>query len=142
MDTRSLKEYIDICELVEETRLELDRLQGQERRPTVTIDKVKGSMQDFPYAETSFKVEGAVDPVTTSKTVETQKYLLKARIREMEKQRDRLDKWIGKAPARMQRIIRYKFFDRLSWEQVADRMGRGATGDSVKKEFQRFLKKN
>lgn len=142
MNIQALKEYIDICELVEETKLELDRLQGQEQRPTVTIDKVKGSMQDFPYAETSFKVEGAVDPVTTSKTVETQKYLLKARIRDMEKQRAKLDKWISKAPARMQRIIRYKFFDRLSWEQVADRMGRGATGDSVKKEFQRFLKKN
>lgn len=141
MNIQALKEYIDICELVEETKLELDRLQGQEQRPTVTIDKVKGSMQDFPYAETSFKVEGAVDPVTTSKTVETQKYLLKARIRDMEKQRDRLDKWIGKAPARMQRIIRYRFFDRLSWEQVADHMGRGATGDSVRKEFDRFLKK-
>lgn len=140
MNIQALKEYIDICELVEETKLELDRLQG--RRPTVAIDKVKGSMQDFPYAETSFKVEGAVDPGVTSKTVKTQEDLLKARIREMEKQRAGLDKWIGKAPARMQRIIRYRFFDRLSWEQVADHMGRGATGDSVRKEFDRFLKKN
>lgn len=140
MDTRTLKEYIDICELVEETKLELERLQG--RRPTVAIDKVKGSMQDFPYSETSFKVEGVVNPGSMQRKVDAQKCILEAQIKEMETQKAKLDKWIGKAPVRMQRIIRYKFFDRLSWERVADRMGRGATGDSVRKEFDRFLKKN
>ena len=42
-------------------------------------------------------------------------------------------------PPRMQRIIRYKVFDGLTWGQVAARMGRKATADSVKKEFQRFM---
>ena len=137
MNTQTLKEYIDICELVEETKLELERLQG--RRPTVAIDKVKGSMQDFPYSETSFKVEGAVDSGSTQRKVDAQKCLLEAQIKEMEKRKAKCERWISQVPVRMQRIIRYKFFDRLSWERVADRMGRGATGDSVRMEFKRFL---
>ena len=43
-------------------------------------------------------------------------------------------------PIRMQRIIRYKYFEGMSWEQVADRIGRMATGDSVRMEVDRFLK--
>ena len=42
-------------------------------------------------------------------------------------------------PQRMQRIIRYKIFEELSWSEVAIRMGRKATADSVKKEYQRFM---
>ena len=42
-------------------------------------------------------------------------------------------------PARMQRIVRYRYLEGLSWEQVAARMGRGATADGVRKELERFL---
>jgi hypothetical protein len=42
-------------------------------------------------------------------------------------------------PARMQRIIRWKLFEGLTWEETAAKLGRKATGDSVKKEFQRFM---
>ena len=40
---------------------------------------------------------------------------------------------------RMQRIIRYRIFDELPWNDVAVRMGRRATAESVKKEYQRFM---
>ena len=43
-------------------------------------------------------------------------------------------------PVRMQRIVRYKFFEGLEWEQIAIKMGRKATKDSVRKEFERFMK--
>ena len=45
-------------------------------------------------------------------------------------------------PIRMQRIIRYKIFEELTWEQTAAKIGRKATGESAKKEFQRFMEKN
>ena len=47
--------------------------------------------------------------------------------------------WMAAIPMRMQRIIRYKIFEGLTWGEVAVRMGRKATADSVKKEFQRFM---
>ena len=45
-------------------------------------------------------------------------------------------------PFRMQRIIKYKIFEDMTWQQVADRMGRKTTETGLKKEFQRFFKKN
>ena len=42
----------------------------------------------------------------------------------------------------MQRIIRYRYLEGLTWEQVAMRMGRRATADSVRKELERFFEKN
>ena len=44
-------------------------------------------------------------------------------------------------PQRMQRIIRYKIFEDMTWTEVAARMGRNATELSVKKEYQRFMEK-
>lgn len=42
---------------------------------------------------------------------------------------------------RMQRIIKWKLFDGLTWQQVARKLGPKATENSVKKEFERFLRK-
>lgn len=50
--------------------------------------------------------------------------------------------WMISIPFRMQRIIKYKIFEDMTWQQVADRMGRRVTAESVKKEFQRFFEKN
>lgn len=43
--------------------------------------------------------------------------------------------WINTIPVRMQRIIRYRIFEGMTWEQVAIRMGRGATEISMKKSI-------
>ena len=43
--------------------------------------------------------------------------------------------------SRMRRIVQYRIMDRLSWYEVADKMGGKATSDSCKKYFERFLKK-
>ena len=40
---------------------------------------------------------------------------------------------------RMQRIIRYKIFEEMTWNEVAERVGRKATELSIKKEYQRFM---
>ena len=44
-------------------------------------------------------------------------------------------------PARMQRIIRLKYFEGKLWKEIAAQMGRNATADSVRMEFERFLSK-
>ena len=50
--------------------------------------------------------------------------------------------WMISIPFRMQRIIKYKIFEEMTWQQVADRMGRKTTEESVRKEFKRFFEKN
>ena len=48
--------------------------------------------------------------------------------------------WMNTIPQRMQRIIRYKIFDKMSWKETADKLGRGATADGVRMEFKKFMK--
>lgn len=41
--------------------------------------------------------------------------------------------------SRMRRIIRMRFLDKMTWNQVADNIGGNNTEDSVKKAFYRFI---
>lgn len=50
-----------------------------------------------------------------------------------------VEQWMSTIPMRMQRIIRFYFFEQLNWEETADRLGGRATGESVRKEFERFM---
>ena len=43
---------------------------------------------------------------------------------------------------RMQRIIRNKKKKKMTWEQVARRLGRRATGEGVRKEYENFMKES
>lgn len=45
-------------------------------------------------------------------------------------------------PNRMQRIIRYKVFEGMTWEQIAKRIGRRDTGEGVRMEYNRFMKES
>lgn len=137
MNKQLLNDYIDACELIKETELELERLQG--RRSTVVMDKVSGSMSEFPYSQTSFKVEGAIDIGHNENAIKTQELILKDRIEKAGKIKLKVERWMNTIPVRMQRIIQYKFFDGDSWEEVAERLGRKCTEGSVKMEFQRFM---
>lgn len=139
MDKKLLNEYIDACELIRETELELERLNG--RIPTMEVDKVTGSMQEFPYISTNIQIEGAVEANTTSRAVLAQKILLQERKANAESLKLQVERWMNGIPVRMQRIIRYRYFENLTWEDVADRMGRKATGNSVRMELERFFRK-
>ncbi|MCI8876460.1 MAG: RNA polymerase subunit sigma-70 [Lachnospiraceae bacterium] len=139
MDKKLLNEYIDACELLKETELELERLEG--KIPTMTLDKVTGSMQEFPYIETNIQIEGVVDVGVTSQAILAQKALLQERRRKAEAAKIQVENWMNEIPARMQRIIRYRYFHNLIWEEVADKMGRKATGNSVRMELERFFRK-
>lgn len=70
------------------------------------------------------------------------KEVLKQKKEKAEELKLQVEVWMISIPFRMQRIIKYKIFEDMTWQQVADRMGRRVTAESVKKEFQRFFEKN
>ena len=141
MDKGILEQYIDACELVKETEEQIRRLKNN--RKTVVVDTVKGSMHDFPFAPKSFKVTGiAHDVVVDPGQLDREELILEERLQNAKRIKCDVEAWINTIPARMQRIIRYKFFEELTWEQVARRLGRKATGEGVRKEFENFMGKN
>lgn len=136
-----LKEYVDACVLVEESKERLEKIKNS--RVGTTSDCVQASLKEFPYTRTTLKIEGAVPD-----DLEYKNSMLHLQEEEVKKQmakaaviKQQVEEYMYKIPLRMQRIIRYKYFDNMSWEQVADRIGRGATGSSLQMEFNRFLKK-
>lgn len=140
MNKMILGEYTDACELIKETEQDITRL--RKRKQTIVTGSVKGSMNDFPYAEKHFKVEGTPYTYSDDLRLRREEKLLEERKDNAEKIKTEVEAWVNTIPVRMQRIIRYKFFEGLSWEQSAGKIGKKATGESIKKEYQRFMKEN
>lgn len=137
MDRNVLEEYIDACENIKDLERDIRKLKKQ--RKTIIQTNVTGSNPNFPYEKTHFKIVGAQFNYTDDRQLRTLERILLDRRAKAEKLKLDVEEWMNTIPQRMQRIIRYKLFEGMTWEQVAVRMGRRATGDSVKKEYQRFM---
>lgn len=139
MNKSVLSDYIDACAFLKETEAEIKKLEGKRR---VVQDKVKGSNPEWPYEERSFNLGGVVDTVADSDRLRHERRLREIQREAAEDLKLQVEEWMMNIPFRMQRIIKYKFFNDLSWEDVATLMGRKCTSGSVKMEFQRFMKEN
>ena len=138
MDKRILSDYIDACAQVKETKAALLKLQKAKKRREQ--DAVKGSSHEFPYTAQTFHIEGLAYAVLQDPGEEDRlEEILRERLRKAERIKHDVEAWLNTIPMRMQRIIRYRIFEDLPWSQVAVRMGRQATAESVKKEYQRFM---
>ena len=129
MDKEILKQYIDACEQVKEAKADILRL--KKNRKKIVQDRVSGSAHEFPYTAKSFHIEGLSYPVVKDPDeLDRREAILQER---------QVEAWMLTIPQRMQRIIRYRVFEELSWNEVAIRMGRKATADSVRMEYIRFM---
>lgn len=137
MDKLILCQYIDACELIKDTEREIERIRN--RRQEVVTDKVKGSSYDFPFGQVSYVIRGIPYDAQDQTELDRQEHILKERKAAAEVIKLQVEEWLSTVPPRMQRIIRYKVFEGMTWAQVAVRMGRKATTASVKMEFQRFM---
>lgn len=139
MDKQILKDYIDAVELMKETEEDIQAL--EEKKKQMAHICVKGSNPDFPYQEQHFSVEGIAFSWADDAALRGELKALAERKRLAEQIRARAQQEINRAPARIQRIIRFRYFKGMSWEETAKKMGRGSTGDSVRMELDRFFSK-
>ena len=138
VDKQILYQYIDACELVKETEEDIRKIKQTRKR--IEQDIVKGSMPDFPYTLQTLHWQGlAYSAVANPDQLDLEEKLLEERKAAAQAIKLQVEAWMLTIPQRMQRIIRYKIFDEMTWAEVAAKMGRKATADSVKKEFQRFV---
>ncbi|WP_276950595.1 RNA polymerase subunit sigma-70 [Acetatifactor muris] len=136
MDKTILQDYIDACELIKETEKDIQRL--NQKKKTIIQTNVKGSMHEFPYVEQHFKVRGTTFSVKDDSRLRYEERLLEQRKANAEQIKLQVEEWMLTLPPRMQRIVKYRYLEGLAWEKVAIKMGRKATADSVRKEFERF----
>lgn len=132
-----LMDYIDACELEKETKHDIEVL--RKKRKTVVTGNVRGSNPDFPYQEQHFKISGTAFNYTDDMELRRKKKILIERKQNAEKIKTEVESWLNTVPVRMQRIIRYKIFEGMTWEETATKIGKKATGESVRMEFNRFM---
>ncbi len=135
-----LSEYTDACELIKETENDIRRLET--KKSASICDKVKGSRKEFPYTERSFSISGSEKPDKTiiEKKIDSEYAILEERKKKAEEIKQQVQVIINSATPRMQRIIRYKYMENLTWKQISLKL-HNTTEESVRKEFERFLKK-
>ena len=139
MDKQILKNYIDACAQVKETKEALLKLRKAKKRREQ--DAVKGSSHEFPYTAQTFHIEGLAYAVLQDPGEEDRlEEILRERLRNAERIKHDVEAWLNTIPMRMQRIIKYKIFEGLTWNQVAIRIGRKATADGVRMEYVNFMK--
>lgn len=136
-----LEQYIDACELIKETEADIRRVKKQ--RKTIVQDRVRGSMSEFPYAAQSFNIHGMVYAAAREPgELAAYEQLLEERKAKAEEIKVQVEAWLNTIPQRMQRIIRFRFFEENTWAEVAKRIGRKASENGIKKEFERFMRDN
>ena len=141
MDKEILEQYIDACELIKDTKEEIGKL--RKRRRQIQKDSVKGSAQEFPYTLQTYHLEGlGYATVKDPDELDRMEELLAERIRNAERIKRQVETWLNTVSPRMQRIIRYRVFDDMTWAQVAVKMGRKDTEEGIRKEFIRFMENN
>lgn len=139
MDKNILSQYIDACELIKETEEEIKKL--NRKKKTVIQTNVSGSNPEFPYNPQHFKIQGTTFNYADDSQLRYQKKILEERKSQAEQLKINVEGWLNTILPRMQRIIKYKVFEELTWQQVARKMGRRATEEGVRKEFNRFFEK-
>ena len=139
MDKSILQEYIDACELIKETEQEIKKL--NQKKKTIVQTNVKGSNPNFPYQEQHFRVQGTTFTVKDDSRIRYEMASLEKQKENAERIKIQVEEWMTSIPIRMQRIVKYRYLEELSWAQVAEKMGRKATEYGIKKEFEMFLKK-
>ena len=131
MDKRILEQYIDACENIKEIEKEIIRLKKKER---IVQDSVKGSNPEFPYQPQSFHIEGTAEKIEDYGELDEEQRILDERKANAAKIKMATEEWMNTIPQS------YKIFDKMSWKETADKLGRGATADGVRMEFKNFMK--
>jgi DNA-directed RNA polymerase specialized sigma subunit len=139
LDKNILDQYIDACELVKETEIEILRLENMQVQ--MAQDSVTGSNPDYPYEQRRFKIEGVIFSCGDAVRLDRQRKILEQRRQQASKIKQEVEQWMNSLPVRMQRIIQYHFFQGMTWSETAKRIGRKTTAESVRKEFERFFEK-
>lgn len=139
IDKSVLREYVDACALVEETEADIRKLRRKKR--TIVTTNVKGSNPEFPYEPQHFTMSGSGFTYMDDQKLRYEEGILEKRKEDAENLRLKVQEFMNTISPRMQRIIRFKYFDGCSWNEVADQLGRKCTGDSVRMELNNFLDK-
>lgn len=132
-----IAEYEDARRMLEETEADLARLRREHEG--YATDIVKGSNPDYPYEPRTFRVEGvSYVEYTKPEDVKRIEKILTERRDILNKKRLAVEEWMNEIPSRIARIVRLKYFQRMTWNEVGMQLGT-IDASAVRMEFRRFM---
>ena len=138
-----LDEYIDLQKEIEETREKIKKVENEIKKlekQGAVFDTVSGGDGGIQH----YKIEGFPYPEYTRKR--TLLYVRQANLTDLELKLmetiNNIEIFISQIEdSFMRRIINLRFIEKLSWGEVANRMGGANNEDNIKKAFYRFMEK-
>lgn len=138
--TKELLEQAD--SLIEEIKDIERRLKNIEKREkTILGDSVTGSEEEYPYIKRNFRVNGISNELFNSNAKRQYKKMLKSKkykyvklIKQIEYELNYVNN------SEIRRIIRYRYYDNLSWIQIQIKM-KYKSEDTARKKIIRFFEK-
>lgn len=143
VDRKFLEQYEDMVSEIPEIEVKIKQLEEKIKRieeGETVIDSVKGGNGGTQH----FVIEGVPIPMYTKNksrllSLKLSYELLRV---EVEDKVTEIEEFIATIPdSRIRRIVSMKYIEGLSWHETAERLGRYATADSARKEFERFFRR-
>lgn len=139
-----LVQYIDLKHEIVEIESRIQRLQDKLKRIN-DEGNVRYAVKGGDGGLQTFHIEGF--PVAEE---DEAKFLLSKNIRILNERKAKAEELVVEVESyinqiddsRMRRMITLRYIDGLSWWRVAEKMGKGYTEDSCKKQMERFVKNN
>ncbi len=129
------KEIRDLEREIDATKRRIDTLKRNEVYDTVT-----GSRADLTIGP--IKVRGHPEKEYEKRLRELQKKkaLMEKKKTELSEMESNAEEYIQSiSQSGLRRILRYRYMDNLSWQQVATRMGHKYSAESCRKRVERFM---
>nr|DAR72126.1 MAG TPA: hypothetical protein [Caudoviricetes sp.] len=139
-----IKELLEQADsVIEEIKDIENRLKNIEKREkTIIVDSVTGSEKEFPYIKRNFRVNGIDNKVFGSKTKRQYKKMLKSKKNKYEKMIKQIEYELNYIKdSEIRRIIRYRYYDKLSWIQIQIKMKYNSE-NTARMKLERFFEKN
>ena len=139
-----IKELLEKADsVIEEIKDIENRLKNIEKREkTIIGDSVTGSEKEFPYIKRNFRVNGIDNKVFGSKTKRQYKKMLKSKKNKYEKMIKQIEYELNYIEnSEIRRIIRYRYYDKLSWIQIQIKMKYNSE-NTARMKLERFFEKN
>lgn len=129
MTKQELEEYGDLVAEIKELEKELAEKEKIEVADAVT------SSAEFPYSPHLVSVHGVPD-------LSRERQRSHGKIEKLNRQKAAVEKFIEGLPtSRQRRIVRYRVLDRMTWGEIAAKMGYKYTEAGVKKIYSRIFQK-
>lgn len=139
--TKELLEQAD--SLLEEIKDIERRIKNIEKREkTILGDSVTGSEREYPYIKRNFRINGISNRSFSSKTKRQYKKMLKSKKYKYEKMVKQIEYELNYInDSEIRRIIRFRYYDNLSWIQIQIKMQYNSE-NTARMKLERFFEKN